>query len=337
MNVARGHFVSHGSFLAVPVFFFLAQALPGEDLDRSRPQRGVVQFTPAPDRNVPETYRLTRHRFVFELARKSELPISGVSVSELTFPSPVESPFAENNTVHAEFFRPPGAGPFPAVIVLEILMGGDELARIQANMLAQKGIAALFVRMAYYGPRSPKSERIRMLSTNIPRSMDAMRQTVLDCRRAAAWLESRPEIDGKKLGIMGTSLGSFLAALTAEMEPKLNKVALLFGGGGFVDAYYDHPRARSYVDFYEKLGGTRKLLKDVLAPIDPLTCANNLKAHDVLIVAAKRDDIVPPSMAKALWKASGEPKIVWFDCTHYGAALFVVPTMEQVLKHFMWK
>ena len=58
--------------------------------------------------------------------------------------------------------------------------------------------------------------------------------------------------------------------------------------------------------------------------------------HDVLMIAAKRDDIVPPTMAESLWKAAGQPKIVWFDCTHYGAAAFVVPTMEEVLKHFKW-
>ena len=45
-----------------------------------------------------------------------------------------------------------------------------------------------------------------------------MRQTVLDLRWATAWMESRPEIDKARLGIMGTSLGSFVAALTAEMD-----------------------------------------------------------------------------------------------------------------------
>jgi len=221
--------------------------------------------------------------------------------------------------------------------VLEILAGGDGLARSMASVLAQNKVAALFVRMAYYGPRSPKTERVRMMSTNVPRTMEAVRQTVLDCRRATAWLESRPEIDAKKLGIVGTSLGSFLAALTGEMEPKLNKIALLYTGGGFVDGYYDHPRAKPLVEQFEKLGGSKNLVKMILAPVDPITCASNLKGRDVLIVAAKRDDIVPPTMAEAMWKASGEPKIVWYDTTHYGAAFFALPTLGEVLKHFKWE
>jgi dienelactone hydrolase len=320
---------------AITLLLMIATNIPAGE--PNAPERGTVAFAPLPDKNIPEMYRLAPHTFNFELARKADLPVSGVSVQYVTFPSPVETAYPENNTVHAEFYVPHGKGPFPAVIVLEILAGGDGMARSMAGVLAQNKIAALFVRMAYYGPRSPKTERVRLLSTNVPRTMDAVRQTVLDCRRATAWLESRPEVDAKKLGIVGTSLGSFLAALTAEMEPKLNKVALLYTGGGFVDGYYDHPRAKLLVEQFEKFGGGKKLVKAILAPVDPITCAANLKGRDVLIVAAKRDDIVPPTMAEALWKACGEPKIVWYDTTHYGAALFALPTLGEVLKHFKWE
>ncbi|MFL5339333.1 MAG: alpha/beta hydrolase family protein [Gemmataceae bacterium] len=313
---------------------FLGNGAQAGEPDLAKRERGSVDFKPLPQTDTPEGYRLAEHKFDFELTPRSVAKLSGYTISELTFPSPVESPYPENNRVYAEYYRPDGAGPFPGVIVLEILAGGEGVARGMASLLAQNNVAALFVRMAYYGPRSPKTERIRLLSTDIPRTLDAVRQTVLDCRRATAWLESRPEVNPKRLGIVGTSLGSFLAALTAEMEPKLGKAALLLTGGGFVDAYYDHPRAKPYVTMYEKIGGTKKLLKEVLAPADPLTYAEKLKGRDVLIIAAKRDDIVPPSMAEALWEAAGKPKIVWFNTTHYGAAMYALPMLEQVRKHF---
>ncbi|MCX7699778.1 MAG: alpha/beta hydrolase family protein, partial [Gemmataceae bacterium] len=197
-------------------------------------------------------------------------------------------------------------------------------------------VAALHVKMAYYGPRRPAKLPLRMLSTDIPHTLAAVRQTVLDLRRAVAWLETRPEIDGSKLGICGTSLGSFLAALTAESEPKLSKVALLYGGGGFVEGYRDHPRAKPLVIALQILGIPLDVLKQALAPVDPLTCADNLKSRDVLIVAAKRDDIVPPRMAELMWEACGKPKIVWFDTTHYGAVFHAVSTLRYVLEHFRW-
>jgi hypothetical protein len=39
-------------------------------------------------------------------------------------------------------------------------------------------------------------------------------------------------------------------------------------------------------------------------------------------------------MAVAMWKATGEQKIVWYDCTHYGAAVYFLDAMQYVVKHF---
>ena len=74
-------------------------------------------------------------------------------------------------------------------------------------------------------------------------------------------------------------------------------------------------------------------LKDKIAPVDPLTCAANLKERKVLMIDAKRDEIVFPKMAEAMWKATGEQKIVWYDCTHYGAALYFLDAMDHIVKH----
>ena len=44
--------------------------------------------------------------------------------------------------------------------------------------------------------------------------------------------------------------------------------------------------------------------------MDPITKAANLHGRSVLMIAAKRDEIVPPSAATALWEALGKPKIL---------------------------
>ena len=219
--------------------------------------------------------------------------------------------------------------------MLDITAGDQSLSRIIATHLAQNGIAALFVQMAYYGPRRPPGSKLRLMSPDLSHTMAAIRQTVLDLRCAAAWLESRPEVDGKRLGILGTSLGSFMAALTAEMEPRLGRVAVLLGGGGFVDGYWDHPAggcptARST----RRWAAPSNMVKNLLAPVDPLTCAANLKKRKLLIIAGKRDEIVPPKMAEALWQATGKQKIIWYDCGHFTAALDIVDALDHVVRHF---
>jgi dienelactone hydrolase len=312
-------------FLAAPVF-------AAED----RPlEKGRAKFEPVGDqKDVPERYRLAAHTFEWEMQLKKELPASKVTVYDVRFPSPFESKTPENNTVHAEYYRPPGEGKFPCVIVLDITAGDQSLSRTISTVLAQNKIAALFVQMAYYGPRRPKGSKLRLMSPNIAQTVEAVRQTVLDMRRATAWMEGRAEIDAKRLGILGTSLGSFVAALSSEMEPKLGRVAVLLGGGGLVDAYYTDKRAEPLVKAYEALGGTKATLEKMIAPVDPITCAANLKNRKLLIIAGKRDEIVPPKASTALWEASGKQQIVWYDCTHYGAALFFPSALRHVTKHF---
>jgi dienelactone hydrolase len=303
--------------------------------EKSAPEQGTVCFTQAADEDkTPQRYRLQNHTFSYQLAWTTALVGSEADVYHLRFPSPVQSPCQENNTVHAEYYRPRGKGPFPGVIVLDITAGNQDLSRMLSTNLASAKIAALFVQMAYYGPRRPAGSKLRMMSTDIEHSLEAIRQTVLDVRRASAWFAARPEIDPRRLGIHGTSLGSFIGALAAEMEPRLNRVSLLLGGGGIVDAFYDHPQAEPYRKAWEEAGGTKEKLTALLAPVDPLTCAERLKQHRLLMIAGKRDEIVAPKMAEALWQASGRQKIVWYDCTHVGAALYVLPIMEHIVKHF---
>lgn len=298
-------------------------------------ESGTAHFKPVGDQaNVPERYRLAERSFDYTMKPIRDLPVCEVEVWQVTFPSPVTSPTPENNTVYAEYCRPKGPGPFPAVVVLDITGGDQTLSRFIARTLAQNKIAGLFVQMAYYGPRRPPGSKLRMLSTDVPRTMEAVRQTVLDCRFAAAWLASRPEVDAKRIGIMGTSLGSFVATLTSEMDPRFSRVGILLGGGGLVDAFYDHPQAAPYRKAWELAGGTKEKVKAVFAPVDPITKAANLHGRQVLMIAAKRDEIVPPTAAVALWEAMGRPKIVWYDTTHYGAAFYILAALKPVIEHF---
>lgn len=303
--------------------------------DSAKVEKGTVRFRLVGKQDaIPKQYRLDEHTFVYEMEPKFELASTGVTVWHVRFPSPVTTEQKENNTVHAEYYRPKGEGRFPAVIVLDITAGDQNLSRIIATHLANKGVAAMFVQMAYYGPRRPPGSSLRLLSPDVPQTLVAIRQTVLDLRRASAWLENRPEIDPSKLGILGTSLGSFIGTLTAEMEPRLGRVAVLLGGGGLVDAFYDDPRGASLRKLYESLGGSKERAREIIAPVDPLTYAANIKDRSVLILAARRDDIVPPRCAEALWEATGKQKIIWYNCTHYGAALYIVPALDQIAKHF---
>jgi hypothetical protein len=143
------------------------------------PATGMVEFSPADsESSVPAHFQLTSHRFDFT-----------------TKPTPI----IENNTVHGVYFQPAGHGPYPACVVLHILGGDFLLAEAVANHLASNGVAALFIKMPYYGERRGKNSRRRMIAEDPHETAAGMTQAVLDIRRAAAWLASREEVDPNRL------------------------------------------------------------------------------------------------------------------------------------------
>ncbi|MBA4065169.1 MAG: abhydrolase domain-containing 18 [Isosphaera sp.] len=309
----------------------LALCAPAPAADR---EAGTFRFDPKDDdkAGVAERYRMPARDIPFQLALRHDLRHAGVRVYDLTFPSPVKSAVPENDTVHCELFLPAGKGPVPAAVVLDILQGNALIARGECLWLAQNGVAGMVVYMAHYGPRRPPGGTDRLISTDVVKTAEGIRQTVLDIRCAVAWLASRPEFDPDNLGVVGTSLGSLVGAVAAANEPRVRNVCLVLPGGGLVDAFYDHPQAAPYRRVLDLLGG-KFTLKLLIAPVDPITYAKPLSGKNLLMLCAARDDVIPPKAAKALWEATGRQKIVWYDATHVGAAVFLMPVLKEMTAH----
>jgi dienelactone hydrolase len=298
-------------------------------------ERGVATFRPtAEESRVPELFRLPPAAFVYEM--EPRLETSGFSVSTVRFPSPVVTADPENNTVHAEYFRPSGGAPArrPAVIVLHILGADFALSRYVAARLADRGVAALFVELPYYGERRPKGQDKRFLSVDIDRSVQSMRQAICDVRRAAAWLACRREVDPDKLGVTGISLGGIIASVAAAVDPALNRAAFLLAGGNLAKILWVMPEGAKYRAAWLESGRKFDDLKALTDPFDPVTYAGRLIGKRVMMIAGKVDEVVPPEATRALWKAAGRPPITWYDCGHYSAVGFLLPAVRQTVDFF---
>ena len=82
------------------------------------------------------------------------------------------------------------------------------------------------------------------------------------------------------------------------------------------------------------LGGSKDKLTKLIAPYDPITCAANLKSRKLLMLEARHDEIVPPKMGEAMWHATGEQEIHWYNSGHYTSVIYVADGLERVVKHF---
>lgn len=286
---------------------------------------GAARFVPTPaEKSVPSHFRLAEHEFPFNTGFVRQQ--AAVRVHRVTFPSPVTTPIPENNTVHAVYFQPTGPGPFPGVVVLHILGGDFLLSETIANHLAQHGIAALFVKLPYYGERRSRNSPQRMVSRVPAESVAGMTQGVLDVRRAAAWLGGRKEVDARRLGITGISLGGIMSALSAAAEPQFQNVAIYLAGGRFAEFIWahEHEMAAEFRKGWLAAGGTKESFSELVGRIDPASYGHLLKGRRVLMVAASHDEVIAPKSAEALWESIGkEPKLVWLDAGHYSAAKFL--------------
>ena len=298
-------------------------------------ERGQVDFRPGPEETTaPASYRLRADSYAYQMTQRLDSP--GYSVWSVQFPSPIVTPDPANNTIHAEYFRPKGkgAGKRPAVVVLHILGADFALSRYLAARLADRGVAALFVKLPYYGERRPADGDHRFLSSDIERTIRSMRQGVCDVRRAASWLAVRPEIDPAKLGVTGISLGGIISSVSAAVDPTLNRAALLLAGGDLARVLWEMPEGAKSKALWLKSGRTFADLKALSDPFDPLTYAPRLVGKRVLMMAGKTDEVIPPASTRALWEGAGRPPITWLDCGHYSAAGFLLPAVRRTVEFF---
>jgi dienelactone hydrolase len=152
----------------------------------------------------------------------------------LRFTSPVVTPYSQNNTAHARWFPAKGDR---AVVVLPQWNADAESHNALCRIFSFLGIAALRLSLPYHDLRKPPEiERADYaVSANIARTIDAARQAVIDARCCLDWLQAQGY---RRFGIVGTSLGSCYAFITAAHEPRLSVCAFNHASTYFADVVW---------------------------------------------------------------------------------------------------
>ena len=287
------------------------------------------------DETIPERFRLPIA--TVEVSLSNLRRFDAISTQRVTFESPVKTEHDVNNTVHCEYYQPhwkPGDETVPAVVVLHILGGDFELSRVCCRALSNQGIATLFLKMPYYGPRRPSGKRERMISEDPVKTVARVTQAVKDIRRAADWLESRDEVDSKRLGITGISLGGIVASLTASVEPRFKNSCLVLAGGDFATLFMESTELDDERDAWEGQAVTAQEVGAALKMIDPLTYASRLKGRNVLMMNGRKDTVIPRTCTDQLWELAGKPEIIWWNAGHHSSAIYLPSGLLKMVPFF---
>ncbi len=292
--------------------------------DDERMAQRLAWFEPSPQ------------RFAYKLKLVEEAET--FRVYRLTYPSPLKTPWPENDIVPAEYYVPRAAtarAKAPAAVVLDILDGSAILPRMMARAAAQNGLAALYVPMPCYNGRRPPGDPHRKLLREDPaKTVDGLRQTVLDVRRAKAILACCPEVDAQQIGVTGISLGGITAALSAGVDGGFARVVPILAGGDLADITFQcHEMRKLRAALLEK-GVTRDAAAGLFAPVEPLNFASRINPGRCLMINAERDEVIPRNDTERLSRAVGGAQVVWLPATHY-SALTYFPLMQRTVIDFL--
>ena len=261
-------------------------------------------FTPAPTNDYLFTAASA------ERARQGE-------AGTLTFPSALDTPHRENNTVHARLFA---ARDKRRAVVVMPQWNSDAGGHIGlSQLLARLGISALRLSKPYHDLRMPPelTRADYIVSANVVRTLQVCRQAVLDARRALWWLRDQGY---ESLGLLGTSLGSCLSMLTASHEPLVRAQALNHVSPFFADVVW---RGVSTSHVREGLEGHIQLetLRELWRPISPWSYLERARGKKTLLVYAKYDLTFPVDLSLQLiaeFEKRGVPtEVAMLPCGHY--------------------
>jgi pimeloyl-ACP methyl ester carboxylesterase len=247
-----------------------------------------------------------------------EARVRGTYAKFLRFSSGVQTPYPENNLVNARWFPAKGR----RAVVLLPHWNADAIAYTSlSRVLNLLGISVLRLSMPYHDIRMP-AETGRAdyaVSANVGRTLDAVRQGVIDIRSCLDWLERQ---GFRQLGLIGTSLGSCHAFIAAAHDPRVRVAAFNHASTYFADVVWQGQTTRHIRQGVEAEIDLERL-RQVWLAISPMVYFEKFARHSKksLIIYADYDLTFLPEFSRRVVAEFArhhlEHRVVVLPCGHY--------------------
>jgi hypothetical protein len=290
---------------------FITDHVNGED-----PREVVRQYSQEAMANSEKFY---------ELPDIHDFELNG---DQLTWTSAISTPSEVNNIARGRYFPvdPGRARQTRTAVVMCPQWNAQPESHVEACRIFNFiGMSALRLTLPYHQERRPTElERAdHLVSTNVGRTIQSMRQAVLDTRAAVKWLK---EQGYERIGILGTSVGSCIAFLAFAHDPDINAGTFNHVSGYVADVSW---RGLSTKHLREGFADhvTLEELREYWRPISPLSFLPRLaqmEPRPMRFIAARYDLTFPIDLSLDVInqaKEHGIPvDVVWLSCGHYTMA-----------------
>ena len=280
----------------------------GKDLKIELPGPGIVpEVTWIPDGSgivftlngacrTPDLYRADA--VAGAVTRLTTSDTKGLKVTDFVEPELIHYPTFDGSRIPSFFFLPKTPKPATGWPCVMVVHGGPESQylpnfRTEVQFLIARGYAV----MATNVRGSSGYGRAYLALDDVRKRPD----TVTDLAHANAWLSRHPDIDGRRIAVMGQSYGGFMVLAAITMYPDLwaagvdfygiaNWLTMLANTG----PWRRKQRAKEYGDPEQD--------RDFLIGLSPLTHVNEIKCP-LLVAQGLTDPRVPPSESEQIVKA----------------------------------
>jgi len=214
-------------------------------------------------------------------------------------------------TVPGLLLKPKGVEQPPCVFVLHGAgLSKDSFVPLFATFLCPRGYAVFGIDAALHGER-PGAGR-KTPASEVGAIVRAAHQTIVDCRRAFDYLQTRSDLDTGRVAYLGASMGAIFGAVVCGVDERFKCPILVVGGGDLPTLFsaVAHSRGESVP---EPPGG----LAALEAGLDPVNFVGHIAPRPVLMINGTQDEVIPRPCAEALHQAAQEPKeAVWLEANH---------------------
>lgn len=255
-------------------------------------------------------------------------------IYNLRFPTPCPSPYPENNLVHCRYYQIKNKKGLPTIIILHGWRIKDyTFFHRSAKRFVKMGLNSIIIELPYHLRRKLPGtyDGEYSVSVDIIRTIETMRQSVLEIRSIINWLKKEGI---NKIGIFGVSLGAWIGAMLGVVEKRIDFLMLISPPANPEIMFKESPLAGLIKIGIPKIEHLFKRYKSLLKIINPIFYKPVIDKNKILIIQGKYDYMVPQKVVEELWQAWEEPKLQVFPHSHL-SLLFFEPRLFPCIKEFI--
>lgn len=272
----------------------------------------------------------------------------GVRSEDVVFPS-VYKPLSESfttrynkdyqrcHTVYARRIVPEGTDVRSRVLYIHGYMQPETILEeeiVVARLARTLKREVIQLQPPHHGRRRPKASRFDgefFWSSDLVRSLEAVRQTIYDARHLLNWMLAEHD---QPVGVTGISLGGSISAILTCVEERLAFSCPLIAHMDLAAVTYDAPVLKRMRRELARQGWSLHQFEQLLGSWGWYQLTPLVPKEHIQLFAGKEDRFFPAQKVVSMQRLWGDPLIRWRQTSHMGF-IPLLPWIFAEMKDFL--